>query len=123
MEMNALFDSDVLIDYLHGLPMARAELQKYTQKLISVVSWAEVMIGAQNDIEQERCRNFLASFTIIAFNQPIAEEAVRLRQTHKIKLPDAIIWATARTSDALLVTRNTKDFPDNDPFVRFPYEI
>ena len=81
------------------------------------------MIGAQTADETRRCRGFLASFTTIPFDQPIAEEAVRLRQARKIKLPDAIIWATARTSNALLVTRNTKDFPKDDPFVRFPYVV
>jgi hypothetical protein len=121
--MKALFDSDVLIDYLLGQPKARAELQKYDDRLVSVVSWAEVMTGVKNEVEGQRCRDFLASFTFIPFDQTIAEEAVRLRQAHKLKLPDAIIWATARTADALLVTRNTKDFPPNDPFVRFPYEI
>ena len=121
--MKAVFDSDVLIDYLLGLPKARTELQKYEQRLVSVVSWTEVMIGAKNSEESRRCRDFLASFTLIPFDQAIAEEAVLLRQTRNIKLPDAIIWATARTSDALLVTRNTKDFPKADPFVRFPYQL
>ncbi len=121
--MKAVLDSDVLVDYLLGLPLARSELRKHTERFISIVSWAEVMIGARTDEEAQRCRDFLASFTIIPFDQTIAEEAVRLRQTHKIKLPDAIIWATARTYGALLVTRNTKDYPKNDPGVRFPYVI
>jgi predicted nucleic acid-binding protein len=123
MGMKALFDSDVLIDYLLGHAKARTELQKYAGRLISVVSWAEVMIGAHDEEEKRRCRDFLASFTIIPCDQTIAEEAVRLRQTHHLKLPDAIIWATARISEALLVTRNPKDFPHRDPFVRFPYKI
>lgn len=121
--MKAVFDSDILIDYLLGLPKARAELQKYGRRLVSVVSWTEVMIGAKNTEETRRCRDFLASFDVVPFDQSVAEEAVRLRQTHNIKLPDAIIWATARTSDALLVTRNTRDFPKSDPFVRFPYQV
>ena len=120
--MKALFDSDVLIDYLLGEAKARAELQKYTEQLISVVAWAEVMIGARTEEEKLHCRNFLGSFNIIPFDQIIAEEAVYLRQVHNLKLPDAIIWATARTSEALFITRNTKDFPKDDPFVRFPYE-
>ncbi len=37
------------------------------------------------------------------------------------RLPDAIIWATAREASALLVTRNTKDFPADVPGVRVPY--
>jgi len=30
-------------------------------------------------------------------------------------LPDAVIWATAQAHAMLLVTRNTKDFPVDDP--------
>ncbi|MGA2052017.1 MAG: type II toxin-antitoxin system VapC family toxin [Opitutales bacterium] len=123
MAMKAVFDSDVLIDYLLGQPKARVELQKYDQRLISVVSWTEVMIGAKNADENRRCRDFLAAFSVVPFDQTVAEEAGRLRQAHNIKLPDAIIWASARTSDALLVTRNTKAFPKHDPFVRFPYQV
>jgi hypothetical protein len=40
-----------------------------------------------------------------------------------MKLPDAIIWASARCNGRLLVTRNTKDFPAGDPVVRYPYEV
>jgi len=121
--MKALFDSDVLIDYLLGEAKAKSEIQKHTQRLVSIVSWTEVMVGAKNEEEIRHCRDFLASFNIIPFDQPIAEEAVHLRQIHNLKLPDAIIWATARTADALLVTRNTKDFPKDDPSVRVPYAI
>jgi predicted nucleic acid-binding protein len=38
-----------------------------------------------------------------------------------MRLPDAIILATARAESALLVTRNTKDFPRDDPASRVPY--
>jgi predicted nucleic acid-binding protein len=51
----------------------------------------------------------------------IAEQAVALRRDRRVKLPDAVIWATARSMGALLVTRNTKDFPADDPGVRVPY--
>jgi hypothetical protein len=40
-----------------------------------------------------------------------------------MKLPDAIIWASAQANAMLLVTRNTKDFPATDPGVRVPYRI
>ncbi|HVU37384.1 MAG TPA: type II toxin-antitoxin system VapC family toxin [Opitutales bacterium] len=119
--MKALFDSDVLIDYLLGEPKAKAEIQLHDERLISIVSWAEVMVGAKNEQESRQCRDFLAAFSVVPFDEPIAEEAVRLRQAHRMKLPDAIVWASARRNNALLVTRNTKDFPRNDPGVRIPY--
>lgn len=121
--MKALFDSDILIDFLVGETKAERELKRYSQRLISIVSWSEVMIGADSEDEEVLCREFLAAFTVIPFDRAIAEEAVRLRRGLRIKLPDAIIWATAKANGALLVTRNTKDFPADDPFVRFPYAV
>lgn len=41
----------------------------------------------------------------------------------KGSVPDAIIWASARPSGGLLVTRNTKDFPSDEPDGRAPYSI
>jgi predicted nucleic acid-binding protein len=41
----------------------------------------------------------------------------------KIRVPDAIILATARVESLLLVTRNTRDFPADLPGIRVPYRI
>jgi hypothetical protein len=38
-------------------------------------------------------------------------------------LPDAIVWASAQAHDMLLVTRDTKGFPPDDPGVRVPYTV
>ena len=43
--------------------------------------------------------------------EAIALESVRLRQRHGIKIPDAIILATARCAPLKLATRNSRDFP------------
>jgi predicted nucleic acid-binding protein len=82
----------------------------------------EVMVGATGEVA-EATRGFLSSFDIIALDGEIAERAVSLRRTHHIKLPDAIIWATAQVHAMLLVTRNTKDFAAGDPGVRMPYRL
>jgi predicted nucleic acid-binding protein len=123
MAMKALFDSDILIDFLVGESKAERELKRFSERLISIVSWSEVMIGADSEDEQIKCREFLAAFTVIPFDQTIAEEAVRIRRGTRLKLPDAIIWASAKANGALLVTRNTRDFPTDDPFVRIPYSV
>ena len=44
--MKALFDTNILIDYLRGLPAARDELNRHQDKAISVVTWMEIMVGA-----------------------------------------------------------------------------
>lgn len=121
--MRAIIDSDVLIDYLQGLAKAKTELDRYLKREISIVSWMEIMAGADNAAEEKDCRDFLASFTVHHLSVEIAGEAVRLRKRFKVRLPDAIVWATARVNNCLLVTRNTKDFPGNEPGVRVPYPM
>lgn len=121
--MKAVFDSDVLVDYLQGLREAADELDRYPEKCISLVSWMEVMVGASPGEEAALCRAFLSAFRIVEVSRPIAEKAVENRQAHRVKLPDAIIWATAQVEGCLFVTRNTKDFPADDPGIRVPYRI
>jgi predicted nucleic acid-binding protein len=120
--VKALFDTNILIDYLNAVPQARTELQRYTDRAVSIITWMEVMVGASHDLEAAT-RSFLNGFDVVAVDERIAERAVGLRRSHRIKLPDAVIWATAQVHAMLLVTRNTKDFPANDPGVRVPYSL
>jgi len=46
--MKVVFDSDVLIDFLQGLEKAKRELVRYPQKGISIVSWMEILAGADS---------------------------------------------------------------------------
>ncbi len=46
----------------------------------------------------------------IVINDKIEDLTISIRAQKKIKVPDAIIAATAVDSSAILVTRNTKDF-------------
>jgi predicted nucleic acid-binding protein len=118
----ALFDSNILIDWLNGYPAAAAEVALYEDAAISLVTWMEVMAGAPPGME-DQTRSFLQRLQTLPVDDAVAEEAVRLRQDFKIKLPDAIIWATARVHARILVTRNTKDFAAGDPGIRIPYQI
>ena len=118
--VKALFDTNILIDYLNGIEAARGEIARYEAKAISIVSWMEVMVGAEPEVEAAT-RAFLDGFEVLPLDGAVAARAVALRRDHRIKLPDAIVWASAQDQAALLVTRNSKDFPPNDPGVRMPY--
>jgi predicted nucleic acid-binding protein len=118
--VKAVFDTNILIDFLHSHPAARRELSLYEERAISVVTWMEVLVGAA---DEDVSRDFLSRFELLGVSDAVAEMAVKLRRVHRMKLPDAIIWATAKTQAALLVTRNTKDFPLDDPGVRVPYSL
>ncbi len=118
----ALFDTNILVDYLNGLPQARQELLHFEVRLISLVSWMDVLVGCRTAREDAVARRFLEAFEVIPVDPAIAERAVGVRRGNTIRLPDAIIQATAEHHDALLVTRNTRDFPADQPGVRVPYQ-
>ena len=119
--MKALFDTNILIEYLLGRADAKAELARHSARLISIVTWMEVLAGARDAADEDVIEMFLRDFTLVPVTKPIARAAVTLRRARRIRLPDAIIWASAQAESALLVTRNTKDFPKGDPGVRVPY--
>lgn len=121
--MKALFDTNILVDYLNGVDAAKAEIERPADRLISLVTWMEVLAGAHDDAEEDVIEMFLRDFRVVDVTRRIAREAVTIRRSRRSRLPDAIIWATARTESALLVTRNTKDFPADDPGIRVPYTI
>jgi predicted nucleic acid-binding protein len=120
--VKALFDTNVLIDYLNGIDAARKELGRYEYKAISVISLMEVLVGATPD-NDVTLRAWLNTFEVIALDVSVANRALEIRRQHRIKLPDAIVWASAQVNSLLLVSRNTKDFPVDEPGVRVPYQV
>jgi len=121
--LRAILDSDVLIDFLQGQPQAEQELRRYADWEISVVTWMEVLSGAEGKDEEKQCRRFLDSLKVHPLSTAVAEEAVQLRKKFRLRLPDAVIWATARTEGCLLVTRNHRHFPKDEPGIRLPYDL
>lgn len=119
---NVLFDTNILIDYLSGIPQARLEMERYSQRAISIITWMEVMAGTTAK-DEKQIRAFLLSFSTLPVIAEVAERAFVLRRQRKIKLPDAIIQATAQEEDRLLITRNTRDFPGQDADIRIPYKL
>jgi len=120
-KVNALLDSDILLDFLDGYGAAAREIARYHECCVSIVSWMEILAGARNQADEDVRRGFLGHFRIVPLTAQVAEEAVRLRREYRLKLPDAVIWASAITENCLLVSRNTKHFPANQASVRFPY--
>lgn len=119
--MKAVIDSDILIDYLQGEERSKVEMAHYDDLRYSVISWMEIMCGARTPEELEAAEALLRSMTQVDLDMNIARKAVHLRKSLKLKLPDAVILATADEEGCILVTRNTKDFREDDPRVRVPY--
>jgi predicted nucleic acid-binding protein len=119
--VKALFDTNILIDHLNGMPQARAELQRYEAKAISIITWLEVMVRGEGALEPS-FRGFLRRFEVVHIEHAIAERTVALRRAYRLKLPDAIIWATAQARGILFVTRD-HDFAKDEPGIRIPYRL
>ena len=122
MAMNALLDTNILVDYLNGVHKAQQELKHYANPSISAISWMEVMVGCTEKTEAGT-RSFLRGFAVVPVDEAVMELTVALRRAYKLKLPDAIIWASAKSQGLLLITRNTKDFPADLPGIRVPYTL
>ena len=45
MGIKALFDTNILIDYLLGVPACKKETGKYTKKYISIITRMEILVG------------------------------------------------------------------------------
>lgn len=121
--MKAVFDTNILIDYLSGIEAAKIELAQYRKRQISIVTFIEVMVGAKDADEEATIRGFLASFEILELSSEIAKEAISIRKQLRLKIPDAIVYATARTQGCILVSRNTKELKRDWPDIRIPYEM
>ena len=118
----ALFDTVILIDFLNGVRPARKEIHRYRDRAISLITWMEVMAGAPADQEQATSL-FLGTFSNLPVTPAIARRAVEIRRQTKLKLPDAIILATAQVEKRVLLTRNSRDFRDDGVSVVVPYRL
>jgi hypothetical protein len=122
-ELGVLFDTNILIDHLNGIAKATREIKRSGDPAISMITWIEVMTGAESATEEAVLRSFLLNFACLPVTNAVAERAALNRRQKKIKLPDAIILATAEVANRHLVTRNVKDFPAGMRGVRVPYRI
>ena len=106
-----LIDTNVLIEYLAGV------LPDDVSVKIAAIIGEEFNISFVNKIEilghasaVKEVVVFVDTANIFYINEEIIERTVSLRKISKIKLPDAILAATAITCDFVLLTRNTDDF-------------
>ena len=116
------FDTNILIDWLRDVPEASAELARYNVNRISRVVWAEILAGESLET-RDTVRALIAPFEVVEIDARIAMAAADIRHRSRMKLMDAYILATAQVNGAILITRNTKDFPAAMPGIRVPYTL
>jgi predicted nucleic acid-binding protein len=106
-----LVDTNILI-YLSKKKLKLEKIASPDDNLfISVITYMEVMGYAfDSAYEKDVVEKLCSLFPIIDLNSEIVEQVIATRRNHKIKLPDAIILASAAVFKLELLTANVTDF-------------
>ena len=116
------FDTSIIVDWLKRRPQARAEIARYARHQISRIVWTEIMAAEALEARQV-LQEALAHFEVVELDQRIATAAADVCYRTEMSLPHAYVLATAQVNGAILITRNTKDFPAEMPGIRVPYTL
>ena len=112
-----LVDTDILVDASRGETVAVEYLA--TEEVlgnicISAVTRMELLIGCRDKSELRATERFLNRFATLPLTEAISQRAVKLvadfHLSHSMRIPDALIAATALTAALPLATKNQKHF-------------
>lgn len=111
-----LIDTNVVTKYFEetlseqGLSLIDAILEN-SQSHISVITRIELFsFFPENEKLSDTIALFIGTCEEYSLTEPIIEKTIEIRKSHKIKLPDAIIAATALCDDLILLSDNDSDF-------------
>jgi predicted nucleic acid-binding protein len=116
MGIKYIWDTNTAIYYLQQqFPSAAEnfidESLKETQPCISTITEIELLCWkTATEKDLELLHNFITDTLVIELESAIKLKTAEIRKAYRIKLPDAIIAATALVYDLTLITRNTSDF-------------
>ncbi len=104
-----LADTNAVIYLLSGNDCMRPFLGK--RLAVSVISMMELLSFAEITSDEEKTiRSFLSNCELLQLSDDVRERAIYLRRQYRLKLPDAIIAATAITYDLPLLTADVGIF-------------
>ncbi len=115
MGTSSLLDSNIAIYLIKGGLDYEVEQKLRNATLaginLSVITKIELLGFAfpTNEV-QVKTEKFISKSAILPLDDEIVEKTIELRRLYKVKLPDAIIAATAIVFDFTLYSRNDKDF-------------
>ena len=109
--INFLIDTNIIIYLTQGKLKINDFAKQGGCLYISSISYIETLgYPFQNQEEEKDFTKLCEMFERIFLTKEIEKQTIAIRKTNKIKLPDAIIAATAMVYNLTLVTHNTDDF-------------
>jgi len=109
-----LIDTNALIDYLgkrlpdNGMDFMNTIIDAVPN--VSVITKIEVLGFNAPDKHYQLLVQFMNDASVLELSNKVVEESINIRKNHKIKLPDAIIAATALVNNLVVISRNVSDF-------------
>jgi predicted nucleic acid-binding protein len=111
MEQRYLLDTNVVLDFMaNKLPIKAHNLLSEiidTEINLSVISKIELL--GFSKVEQDLV-SFVDYANVLMIDGNIVDKTIEIRKIYRIKLPDAVIAATALIYNMTLLTRNIRDF-------------
>jgi predicted nucleic acid-binding protein len=116
MAIKYLLDTNVAIYFLkNSLPKTGKSflLEKIIEKELAISFITQIELLAYPSItanEIKAAKAFINLLTVIGVDADLVDKTITIRKQSSLKLPDAMIAATALNHNVQLITANTKDF-------------
>ena len=116
MGLKYLWDTNTVIYYLQNtLPLTGEELidniLSSNQPAISIITEMELLCyRSANEDDISLVNNFISNSVVYGLDQQIKLKAIEVRKQFRLKLPNAIIAASALVNNHTLISRNGSDF-------------
>lgn len=106
-----IFDTNVIIFISKNIIKVENLISPDIKPSISIITYIEAL-GYKFETTEDLLymQQICSSCQLVNISDLIVLETINLRKKHRIKLPDAIIYATAIVENVPLLTNNTKDF-------------
>lgn len=106
-----LLDTNAVIYLVNGCLASPLPEGKYS---ISIITEIELLsFSGLPDEEEQRIRDLLLVLDRVQLSDTVRDQTIRLRRENRLKIPDAIIAASALTQQAILLT-NDQSFASID---------
>ncbi len=104
-----LLDTNIVIGLLKGSPDVMALVKQhgfdFDNAVISQITRMELLsFSGMSGDEQHKVNTFLNEFQVLLLNEAIEQETIKIRLAYGIKLPDAVMVATAQLHKLELLT-------------------